>query len=158
MITAIGVIYILFNVQKIRRLHVAVKILQSASRMTNLLFQIYFIPVMSALVTGIFLYSMLMKTVYAYSSGEIIRTEATGNRNLFVLIFSFEFADVNGGEVKILEEFDWLHYQIPFDLIIVYVVIQVLLSFEDLMVAMVITIWFFTKKKNTVRVKFPSYS
>jgi hypothetical protein len=77
-ITAIGGLYILFNMQKIRRLHIAVKILRSASKMTNLLFQIYFIPVMSAIVTGGFLYCMVMKTVSAYSSGEIIRTAAEG--------------------------------------------------------------------------------
>lgn len=121
--------------KKFNQINIAVSILKAASKINTILSEMKYIPYIMALVLLIVGTVTLYIVVLCFSIGEIVIIDAE---------------DIDGDQVKVLEKNQVHQYLAVFDLFIGWFWIQVIEGFTNMIIAYAVSIWYFTKHKETI--------
>ena len=131
----LATIYMLIIAKKFNQINIAVSILKAATKINTILSEIKYIPY----ITSAILLSVGTATLYicvlCFSIGEIVVIDAE---------------DIDGNQVKVLEKKEIHQYLALVDLLIGWIWIQVVGGFTDMIIAYAVSIWYFTKHKETI--------
>uniref|UniRef100_A0A7S2Y2B5 Choline transporter-like protein n=1 Tax=Fibrocapsa japonica TaxID=94617 RepID=A0A7S2Y2B5_9STRA len=130
---AIGVLFFLFILCMRKRIKLAVGIVKEASKAISAMKIIVLFPVIQSLGVLCFLIPWVIYVVYLASSGEIVTIEMP-----------------NGAQVKQFQYTDNMRYAALFLLFSWFWTSQFVVALGQLVVAMAVSMWYFTKEKGSI--------
>ena len=136
MLGTIGGLYLLFNIYLRKKLTIAIGIVKASANCSKILNQLWFLPLLMTVVGIMVLLMCFAVLLFGISNGTIETIKAN---------------NIDGGHAKKISYAAWVRWLMVFNFYMLIYWILVVLGFTDLVISYSISLWYFSKNKNSVK-------